>query len=173
MENAGGSKNLLEELYLSNHTIMLKTAGRIAPSGWAEDAVHDAFLRISNNIEKFIPLSCNERRYLCVSIVRNVALNMLRDSRPRETLAFDETLAGAASVEGDVLSAERLSCIERCIAMLEPALRDVIDLRLALGYSTEETAALLGISREAVRTRLHRGRAKLREILGREGITLE
>ena len=166
-------KDLLEEMYLSNRKLMLRTAEGILKSGWAEDAVHNAFLRVAKHLDKFSSLPCNKRRYLCVTIVRNISLDMLRNSHGDKMVCWNESseLATDVSVMDEILRAERLSDIERCIGMLEPALRDVVDLRLVLGYNTNETAALLGISQEAVRTRLHRGRAKLKEVLAKEGIT--
>jgi RNA polymerase sigma-70 factor (ECF subfamily) len=166
-------RNLFEEIYSSNRKLMLKMAGDIVPSGWVEDAAHNAFLRIAKNIEKFFSITCNERRHLCVTIVRNISRDMLRDSDAAKTVYWDESSEPAAeiSVVDEILRVERLSDIERCIGMLAPALREVVDLRLVLGYSTSETSALLGITREAVRTRLHRGRMKLQELLIKEGIT--
>jgi RNA polymerase sigma-70 factor (ECF subfamily) len=165
-------RDLFEEIYTSNRKLMFFTAEGIVKSGWAEDAVHNAFLWIAKNIEKFFSISCNERRYLCASIVRNVSLNMLRDSHKDKMTPWDDNydLAHEASVIDDILRVERLSDIERCIRMLEPALRDTVDLRLVLGYNTSETSEMLGISQEAVRTRLHRARTKLKELLTTEGI---
>ena len=48
---------------------------------------------------------------------------------------------------------------------LEPSLRTVCLMRDVGNYSTEETAKQLGLTPQAVRTRLFRGRVKLRERL--------
>ncbi|MCL1821142.1 MAG: sigma-70 family RNA polymerase sigma factor [Oscillospiraceae bacterium] len=166
-------KDLLEEIYSSNRKLMLRIAEGILKSGCAEDAVHNAFLRIAKNIEKFSSISCNERRCLCVTIVRNISIDMLRKSHRDKMIPWDEVNEPIRHISAidEILRVERLSDIERCIGMLEPALRDVVDLCLVLEYNTRETAALLDISHEAVRTRLHRGRTKLKEMLVKEGIT--
>jgi RNA polymerase sigma-70 factor (ECF subfamily) len=52
------------------------------------------------------------------------------------------------------------------IAALEEGHRQVVLLRLCYGFDTEETAKLLGLTRDAVRGRLKRARAVLRETLG-------
>ena len=52
------------------------------------------------------------------------------------------------------------------VAHLRPPFRDVVHLHYAEGYSTEEIAALLGIPAATVRTRLHRARKQLKDLLG-------
>ena len=52
------------------------------------------------------------------------------------------------------------------MGQLPPAQRSAIHLHYAEGYSTGEIAAILRVPAATVRTRLFRGRAKLRELLG-------
>ena len=175
MLDTDAEKELFEEIYSTNRKHMLKTAEGIIASGHAEDAVHDAFLRIAKYIGKFSAISCNERRYLCVTIVKNVALNMRRDSHAGKMEPFYELdeIPNDESVEEALLRHECLAVIEKSIGMLEPALKEAVNLRLVLGYSTSETAELLGITQEAVRTRIHRGKLKLKKILTAEGMAYE
>jgi RNA polymerase sigma-70 factor (ECF subfamily) len=56
--------------------------------------------------------------------------------------------------------------LERAIDDLPVAFRTVFVLRDVEEVSTEETANLLGIREETVKTRLHRARRTLRESLG-------
>ena len=46
-------------------------------------------------------------------------------------------------------------------------------MKLLLGYSDEEIAAKLGLTKTAVSTRISRGRQLLREIVEREGFLLD
>jgi RNA polymerase sigma-70 factor (ECF subfamily) len=55
--------------------------------------------------------------------------------------------------------------LERAIAGLNPTLRAVFILRDIEELSTRETAEILGISKAAVKVRLHRARLALREQL--------
>lgn len=59
-------------------------------------------------------------------------------------------------------SQELQRVIQRAINTLPPTLRSVFDLREAQGWSTQETARLLGISEGAVKARFHRARRFLR-----------
>ena len=52
------------------------------------------------------------------------------------------------------------------VARLPEKLRTAVHLHYAEGYSTEEIAALLGVPATTVRTRLHRARHQLKDLLG-------
>ena len=52
------------------------------------------------------------------------------------------------------------------VAKLPPKLQTVIHLYYAEGYSTEELTAMLNVPAATVRTRLHRGRERLKRLLG-------
>jgi RNA polymerase sigma-70 factor (ECF subfamily) len=168
-------RDLFEEIYTSNRKLMFNVASGIVPNGYAEDAVHNSFLRIGKHIEKFYSLDCNERRYLCVTIVRNISHDIRRKSHSDLKIPFEDVgeLPDSINVADEILRIERLADIEQCIKRLEPVYRDVVDLRLVLGYDTRETAEMLGISQSSVKTRLHRGREKLKELLTVEGICHE
>lgn len=50
--------------------------------------------------------------------------------------------------------------------------RQVLEMKVLLGYADEEISAHLGISKTAVSTRASRGRQLLKEILEKEGFQL-
>ena len=54
------------------------------------------------------------------------------------------------------------------MATLPPAQREILTLRVALGMSTEETAAAMGMSVGAVRVAQHRALTKLRSMVAGE-----
>ncbi len=64
--------------------------------------------------------------------------------------------------EEHAASREAARYLERCLDRLPPLYRAVVMLREVEGLSTQETAACLNVSEEAVKTRLHRARALLR-----------
>ena len=149
---------MLEQLYQANRTIMLQRALSIlTDQALAEDAVHDAFIRIVRHIGRIKNMPSEERRYLCLTIVKNIALNMLRDRR--ETDKLPETLQ---TVSNDFILGMDITT---AVNSLEEGHRQVILLRLRYGFSTIETARLLGIKQGTVRSRLNRARGILREAL--------
>ena len=59
----------------------------------------------------------------------------------------------------------RSEAVRRSIDQLPDGYRNVLLIRDIEGYDTEETAALLGLTPGAVKTRLHRARAALKSLL--------
>ena len=62
-------------------------------------------------------------------------------------------------------SAETREAVRRAIDRLPDGYRNVLLIRDIEGYDTEETAALLGLTLGAVKTRLHRARTALKSLL--------
>ena len=74
--------------------------------------------------------------------------------------------------EQQALHGELRSLLESAIESLPPGYRSVLVLREVEGLSTAETAECLDLTEDAVKTRLHRARALLREeLLERAGVT--
>ncbi|MBM3958879.1 MAG: hypothetical protein FJ314_03775 [SAR202 cluster bacterium] len=70
-----------------------------------------------------------------------------------------------AAPERDALGQERASVIQASTAKLPPDLRDAVVLRDVRELSNDEAARALKISVSTFKTRLHRGRLALREML--------
>lgn len=97
MVNSDEDKALVEFLYKEYKQLMFKTAYSILRrKESAEDAVHDAFLRVIKNLSKFRSYSCKENVSYLVIIVRGIALNMLSDSNRMAEL--EEDIPDASSV---------------------------------------------------------------------------
>ena len=87
--------------------------------------------------------------------------------RPR--LRADYTpirLSGDAGPEERVASADLAARTARALAELPEDAREVVVLRDVQGLSTKEAAEVLGVSEGAVKVRLHRAHARLRELVG-------
>lgn len=63
----------------------------------------------------------------------------------------------------NILRAELKQIIDNAIQSLPPKYRFVFNLRDIEGFNTQETAEILGISPQSVKTRLHRARLYLRK----------
>jgi RNA polymerase sigma-70 factor (ECF subfamily) len=122
----------------------------------ARDLAQDVFLRISRTP---IPdTAAPELRAWVFSIARNLAFNHLRDRARRPV---DVELADRAMPA----SAETAVAIRQALQRLADADRDVFLLREVGGLSYDEVASVCGLTPDAVRSRLHRARAELRELL--------
>jgi RNA polymerase sigma-70 factor (ECF subfamily) len=143
----------------------------------AQDAVQDGLLSAFRALDQF-----QQRSRLGTwlhRIVVNAALMKLRSQRRRPERSIDDLLptfmddghmtqpATQWQVAMDTAANEReiQEVVQKCIDQLPESYRMVLLLRDIEERNTEEAAKLLGISRSAVKTRLHRARQALRTLL--------
>jgi RNA polymerase sigma-70 factor (ECF subfamily) len=142
----------------------------------AEDAMQEAFLKSYAHLKEF---QGDSRFYTwLVRITVNEALMRLRKRRPNQ-ISLDEPMESeedlmpreledwGPSPEQRYAQSELQGILSEVIEKLDPAFRIVFILRDIEELSTEETAALLGLSVPAVKSRLLRARLKLRQKLNR------
>ena len=98
-------------------------------------------------------------------IVRNTALNDLRD-RPPSAEALAEAIAGGRSAAEEAERREELADLMRRLRELPESQRAAIVMRELEGLSHEEIAAALGLSGGAARQAIHRARQALRDGMG-------
>ena len=158
-------RELFVQLYEKHRVAMFNRANKILHNKQdSEDAVHEAFLKIAENIEKISSLECHKRNKYIVTIIENKAINTYRAKRlhPTEPL-FD-------LAEYAVVDAYEDGDFTRCILKLPHDYREVLLLKYDLGLSNKEIADALDISQALVRKRLQRARNALRRICKMEGI---
>jgi RNA polymerase sigma-70 factor, ECF subfamily len=142
----------------------------------AEDAMQDAFMKAYAHLADFQE---DSRFYTwLVRIAANEALMRLRKRRPNQ-FSLDEPIEGdddlmprevedwGPSPEQRYAQSEMHEILNQVIDQLEPDYRAAFVLRDVEELSTEETAAAMGISVAAVKSRLLRARLKLRQKLNR------
>jgi RNA polymerase sigma-70 factor (ECF subfamily) len=140
----------------------------------AEDVLQEAYLSAFTNLEKFRGES-TLRTWLC-RIVIHEALGRLRARRRDAELPADDDMPAAEIIafplnhgmddpERTMAQRQILEFVERATDSLPDAYRTVFVARAIEGLSAEETAELLGLKPETVKTRLHRARKLLRQRL--------
>lgn len=153
-------KSLIEFLYTKYKQIMYKTAVSILHNKEdAEDAVHEAFLRVIKNISKFRKYSCNENVSYLVIIVRGIALNML--SAKNKKVELSEDLPSSDDIEQTVENDITYEQVVKNIESLSPALKNIATLMWVNQLSEKEIAQLLDININTVRSSVSRARAIL------------
>ncbi len=168
MVNSEEERSLVEKLYNDYRQLMHKTAYSILHNPeLAEDSVHEAFLRVIGNIQKFSEYSCNQNVAYFVIIVRGIALNKLKRSS-READLSDE-IAAPENIEESMNADIGYSEIVDSIKRLSPALKNVALLYFVQGCSAQEISQLLDISVNSVYASVSRARAALTKRLN--GIT--
>lgn len=160
------SRTLFEQIYQLHVHTMIHVAQKILQDQMlAEDAVHDAFLRILNHLDKIPEADSKKTRSFVVLIVKNISLDYYRrQKRQAETSLEDyaEFLTDdQADPERALLRKESHQEILTGISRLNPSYVDVLSLKVAFEYSDLEIAHLLGLTPANVRVRLHRARQHL------------
>ena len=160
------------EIYRLYRGTMLYTAKSILHEAHlAEDAVSEAFIKIINNLEKINVIDCYQTRGFIVIIVRNTSIDLLRRQSRSQTIPFEDYKEYPNSQEpiiDDVTAREACDRIAGCIARLNKNYSDILYLKIEMGYSYEEIAEILGITRENAKMRLSRARRALKEQLRKE-----
>jgi RNA polymerase sigma-70 factor (ECF subfamily) len=131
----------------------------------AEDAVQEALWAATRAIRAFRGTASSVASWL-FTIVRRECLRLLeRHQRAPATLdgREDEMLAEVVDPADAVAVRERVDLLAAALADLDPAHREVILLRDIRELSAPEAATQLGISVDALKSRLHRARVSLRE----------
>jgi RNA polymerase sigma-70 factor (ECF subfamily) len=143
----------------------------------AEDAVQEGYLRAFTHLDGFRGES-SLSTWLS-RIIMNEALGRLRARRPTVELTA-ETQESAAQIipfpnasasddpEKTMAQRELLRLVEQATNALPEDFRIVFVTRVIEGMSVEDTAELIGIKPETVKTRLHRARKLVREQLDRQ-----
>jgi RNA polymerase sigma-70 factor (ECF subfamily) len=134
----------------------------------AEEVAQETLLKVFENFDQ-LREPCRVRAWV-FRIARNVCLMQRRKSvfapPMLEELPEDASLPDAGSgPDARLLGGELRAIIDRVIAELPPLYRAVVLLRDLEELSTEETAQVLDLSIDVVKTRLHRGRAAMRQKL--------
>jgi RNA polymerase sigma-70 factor (ECF subfamily) len=142
----------------------------------AEEVMQEAFLKSYLHLGEF---HGDSRFYTwLVRIAVNEGLMRLRRRRPNQ-VSLDEPIETeddlvpreledwGPSPEQRFAQTEMNQILQTAVGELDPAFRTVFLLRDVEELSTEETAKLLGLSVPAVKSRLLRGRLKLRQKLNR------
>lgn len=161
---------------------ILRYLARFVGEDEAEDLTQTVMVKVSKGLHKF-------RGDAAVStwiyrIATNTALDHLRSparKRTNQQFSLTETLKEGdvdateltipldkqtPSIEAAVIRKEMNKCVDEFIDSLPETEKTVIVLSELEGFKNSEIAKILGVSLAAVKIRLHRARARLREDLG-------
>jgi RNA polymerase sigma-70 factor, ECF subfamily len=128
-----------------------------------EDVVQDALARAMEVLPMAGKIE-NPEGWL-LRIAHNAALDVLRQRKRRGTADSEEALANVADQASETDARVAATANLGTFMHLPTLQRSSVLLSDLLGYSLAEIAELLDISLAAVKAALHRGRAKLRELV--------
>lgn len=165
MADSQWKKKKVRELYDRYYRQMWAVARRRLDSDrLAEDAVHNAFVRVIQSLERVCSVPEDRLPYYLSAIVKNECVSLLRKERPTAPLENWE----AFEAETDLADGRGIAEI---IRSMPETYRAALEMKFLQELPDREIAKALGLSVSAVRTRISRGRALLKKRLLEEGYT--
>jgi RNA polymerase sigma-70 factor (ECF subfamily) len=169
LEKAGaGDPAAFIELYERHRAAIFRFSYRLSGSvEGAEDITHDCFLSLIKRPDGFQPGRATLRTYL-FSAARNLWLKQLRSSA-REWAMDDLGEAHFIAVDKEplrrLLDDELALKVQEAVFGLPPSQREALVLFEYEGLTLSEIAGMIGTDVGAVKSRLHRARERLRNVL--------
>ena len=171
-ELKNGDPQAFARLFEQNRDRLLALAYRMTASTTeAQDVVQDAFVSILVHHEQFRGAALPSTWAYRVTV--NAALMRLRTRRRKGAASLDalpdDVKEGVVHGHRDDGTAPALdpdrqtkqALLDKALSRLSPLDHEIVRLRHGEDVSTEDVGAITGLSASAVKTRLHRARARL------------
>lgn len=159
---AVGDRSALQIIYDSEAARMTGVARRILfRQDLAEEAVHDAFVRIWRGAAGFDPLHGSAVGWL-YAITRNRALSIYRNEHRYD---HSENIPEVAP-EDAIARLPESSALRKCLEQIERPRRDAVVLAYAHGMSHGELAGRLKVPLGTVKSWVRRSLTSLQECMG-------
>ena len=161
----------------NNRRLYRLARGILRNDAEAEDVVQDTYVRAFTHLEQF--RGDSSLSTWLSRIAMNEALGRLRRARPSvdidalppgklEAEIIPFPLAASDDPEKSMAQREIQAVVEHAVDELPEAFRLVFITRVIEGMNVEETAEILDLKPETVKSRLHRARTMLRDIVERK-----
>lgn len=148
-------KEKFEKIYELYRGLMFYVADKILHNKEdAEDAVHQAFVSIIENIKNISPADSPKTRSFCVIVCERKAIDIYRKKNRNAAVEMKEEITGTEIQMPD-------GTLASAIAALPSDYREIILLRYDNGYSTKEAAKIMGISDASAHKLLWRAKKEL------------
>ncbi len=135
----------------------------------AEDLTHDTFIRAYENLRRYRL----EKRFSTwlFTVASNLCRNRLRYRRYHPVLSPPEEVSGGIDPATVIDREDRWARVREELNCLPHAYRAPIVLRYYNDLSYQEIAEVLSLPEGTVKTRLHRGKAMLKQMIEKNGVT--
>jgi RNA polymerase sigma factor (sigma-70 family) len=166
---ASGDRAAFRALYQAEAPRLLGVAMRMLKRRMlAEEAVHDTFMRVWDQANRFDASMGNGQSWL-FTLLRNRALNILRGEARTDLTAEFETMnleSDDENPEEIVLKLSEAGALRRCLETLDASRRQAILLAYVNGLTHVELAERLGMPLGTIKSWMRRSLLSLRECLG-------
>lgn len=165
-------KSKIENLYHTYNGLMLKIAFDILNDyDLANDALHNAFLKIVRHLDKLDENSCHKTKAYMVLVIESISKNMYNKRKRQNSTSYDEledNISDSKNFEDDISSKLTVEYVYKKIELLPEIYKEVLTLKFVNDLTDKEIAEILEISNSATRKRLERAKVKLTELLNKE-----
>ena len=153
-------KSKFEKLYNQYRHLMFSVANKILDNQFdAEDAVHQAFVSIIDNLDKIKEVDCPKTKAYVVIITENKAIDIIRSKKHIIEDELIDTLYGIEiPMPGDGGLADAM-------AKLPARYREVLLLRFDNGYKTKEIAKMMNMTEGSMQKLIWRAKDALHKQL--------
>lgn len=140
----------------------------------AEDAVQEAMLSLSQNMDKLDNIHSRRSFNYIYTVTQNAALGILRKESGQGVSYFCEedeivNIPGQQDIDAFADQYGFGPRVAEALEKLSPLERDILCYRYGAGYTPGEIAELIGENRDFVYKRLQRAKAKLAAVLTEKG----
>lgn len=165
------TKSKLEQIYSNYKKDAYWTSYNILKDHHeAEDVLQDAIIKLSLIIDNIDEIKCNKTRGLFVIIVRNLSFNIYNRRKNKEYTSYEEVeiVSQDLSLDEEMIRLDQTKLMAEKLEKINPSYADILTLKFYYEYSNLEISKLLNITDGNVRTRLHRAKSAIKEILLKE-----
>ena len=171
-----GDSGAFEMVYQRHSTAAYSLAYRMVGSrNSAEDVVQEAFLSLWRSGARYDRARGSVRTWV-LGIVHNRAIDALRrtlvhEKRRASDEGLDRTVAAEERTEVEAVRNDDARFVRAAMDTLPTDQRRVVELAYFSGYTHTEIAEVIDVPLGTVKGRMRLGLRKLRDELGREGVT--
>jgi len=138
-------------------------ARRVASPADVDDLLQDVFVRLHQGLSTLR----DEERFggWVYRIANNAMLDKARQrARSPQTYSEDDSQVAVAADDDDALQSDLGECVALFVGRLPSPYREAVTLTELEGLSQKEAAEMLGISLSGMKSRVQRGREKMRRM---------
>lgn len=163
----------LEQIYIKYKKLMYYIAMDILKDTHeSEDVVQNSIIKTAKYIEKIDDINSNKTKHLIVTIVKSTAIDIYRKNRKNNTIDIDvvENVIESKDIPLDdlIIDIEKSEKLAERLAELKNEYADILTLKYYHQFNDNEIANILNLKPGNVRTRLHRAKIALKNLMDKE-----
>lgn len=161
-------KNKFEQIYIKYQKLMFYVANQILKDEQlSEDAVHNAFLKIIDNLDRIDCVDSLKTKGFVVIIVKRISINIYNKRKKEFINNIDDIDYKFNSLNSSIENMGNSNNLEEALKKLSEIDLQIILLKYSHGFSIKEISKILGINEVNLYKKSKRALKKLEKILNR------